>query len=172
MTSCIVAAVALSSSVFQSSAQPANERLAAMTKLKNFVGDWVGTGWQGIGERRVEFKSHETMVSQAGGVIFSITGKHWIEKAGEADQVIYEGFGTISFEPREKKYSLINTYSTGESVKYELELIEDGVLWQMGPNGYVTLTVKDGKWVEKAFQRGDGEPVQFFEITMTKKSGS
>src|SRR5690606_23603120 len=142
--------------------QPANERLTAMSKLNNLVGDWVGTGWQGVGDKRVDFKSHETMVSQAGGVIFSITGKHWVEKAGEPEQVIYDGFGTISYDPAAKKYSLINTYSTGQSVSYELELIDGGFKWQAGPNADVTLTVIDGKWVEKAFQRGGEKPVQFF----------
>lgn len=144
---------------------PLSPRAQEMAKLDMIVGDWWGEGWQANGDEIVKFKSHETVEKKANGVIFTITGKHWVENGFER-KVIYDAFGTISFD--QGKYELVNNFSNGAIQRFDLRLEPNGFRWTVVEGVELELLIVNGKWVEKGFDSRSGTRRQIFEIVMEK----
>ena len=138
-----------------------------MAKLEMVVGDWKGTGWQmGRGGEKVPFGSHETIMKKAGGTLFAIQGKHWL--VDDPSRVIYDAFGTITYDVERKTYVLTNHFSTGATVVYDATAVSNGFRWKASPTIEMELLIVDGEWVEKGFRIGGDTKEQIFEITMKK----
>lgn len=163
----LVAAV-VSSMVLGQAAAQANARAEAMAVLAPLVGEWVGTGWSATRDGRMAFESREIVESKAGGTIFSVTGRQWVKEAGGMERVTYDAFGTISFDPATKVYSLTNNFSTGQSVSYPLTLVPGGFTWKVGTAVEMELKIVDGEWVEKGWRVTDTR-TQIFEIRAKRK---
>ncbi len=101
------------------------------------------------------------------GSVRVIEGRGYDKNGG----VVFNAFGTISFDPNSKKYTL-HSYAQGYAGDHAMRLIADGFVWELpaGPATMrITITVKDGIWheVEERIVPGSA-PVQFFSMKLNR----
>src|SRR5262245_39241109 len=86
-------------------------------------------------------------------------------------KVAFNAFGTISFDPNTKTYTL-HSYAMGHVGDFPFNPVASGYTWEisMGPNKIrYTATIKDGKWNEVGDQIVPGkDPVRFFEMNLVR----
>jgi hypothetical protein len=86
-------------------------------------------------------------------------------------KVSFNAFGTISFDPNTKAYTL-HSYAMGRSGDFAFTPAAGGYSWEI-PAGPMkiryTATIKDGKWNEVGDQIIPGkDPVRFFEMNLQR----
>jgi hypothetical protein len=85
--------------------------------------------------------------------------------------VSFNAFGTISFSPRTKKYTL-HSYAQGQAGDFSIVPTADGYVWEI-PAGPMTIrytmALKNGVWNEVGDRIMPGkEPVRFFEMNLKR----
>jgi len=88
-----------------------------------------------------------------------------------AGHVTFNAFGTISYDPAKKAYTL-HSYAQGNVGDFVLTPRADGYVWEI-PAGQMTIRytaiVRDGTWNEVGDRLTPGkEPVRFFEMNLTR----
>jgi hypothetical protein len=139
-----------------------------MAPLAFMDGVWRGTAWMILpsGEKHTLTQT-ERIGPFLDGSVKVIEGRGY-----EADgSVSFNAFGTISFDPATKKYTL-HSHAMGHVGDFELKRTADGYVWEI-PAGPMTIrytaTIGKGTWKEVGDRVAPGqEPVRFFEMNLTR----
>ncbi|MEO5903957.1 MAG: DUF1579 domain-containing protein [Gemmatimonadaceae bacterium] len=173
MTLALVATSAtrgLAQSRFDPAAAIAAQKIAMMP-LAAMDGVWRGPAWTILETGKHEVTQTERIGPFLDGSIKVLEGRGYDAATG---QVSFNAFGTISFDPASKAYTL-HSYAQGRSGDFKLTLTANGYVWEI-PAGPMkiryTAVIKDGTWREVGDQIMPGrEPVRFFEMNL-KRIGS
>jgi hypothetical protein len=142
----------------------------AMKPLAHIFGIWRGPAWT----IQPDGSKHDVMQTERigpflGGSVIVLEGRGYDMKTKE---VTFNAFGTLSFSPRTKAYTL-HSHAQGQSGDFPLTPTADGYVWETpaGPGMTIryTATIKDGKWREVGDRIIPGkEPVRFFEMNLKR----
>jgi hypothetical protein len=139
-----------------------------MVRLAYMDGVWRGPAWTILpsGEKH-NITQTERIGPFLDGSVKVIEGRGY-----DADgKVTFNAFGTISFEPATKVYTL-HSHSMGRVGDFVLTPTPDGFTWDI-PAGPMTIhytaVVKDGTWREVGDRVVPGkDPVRFFEMNLKR----
>jgi hypothetical protein len=140
----------------------------AMVRLAYMDGAWRGPAWIILpsGEKQTM-----TQTERIGPFLDSsvrvIEGRAYDQDG----KVLFNAFGTISFNPATKVYAL-HSHAMGYVGDFALTLTPDGYTWDI-PAGPMTIhyaaVIKDGVWHEVGDRMMPGkDPVRFFEMTVKR----
>src|SRR5712692_1674396 len=140
----------------------------AMVPLAFMDGVWKGPAWIILpsGEKH-DITQTERIGPFLDGAVKVIEGRGY----GSDGKVTFNAFGTISFDPAKKIYTL-HSYAMGNVGDFVITPSGDGYTWEI-PAGPVTIrytaVVKDGTLKEVGDRIAPGkEPVRFFEMTLKR----
>ena len=140
----------------------------AMVRLAYMDGVWRGPAWAILpsGEKHT-FTQTERIGPFLDGSVKVIEGRGYDPDG----KVTFNAFGTISFNPATKGYTL-HSYAMGNVGDFGLTLTPDGFTWDI-PAGPMTIrytaVIKDGAWREVGDRIVPGkEPVRFFEMNLKR----
>lgn len=89
----------------------------------------------------------------------------------KTNAVAFNAFGTISYSPRTKNYTL-HSYAQGQAGDFPITPTTDGYIWEIAAGPMTiryTVTLKDGIWHEVGDRVAAGkEPVRFFEMNLKR----
>jgi hypothetical protein len=140
----------------------------AMAPLKYMDGVWKGPAWIILPSGE---KHNVTQTERVGpfldGSVKVIEGRGYDPDG----KVSFNAFGTISFDPGTKAYTL-HSHAMGMVADFVLALTPDGYTWDI-PAGPMTIhytaVVKDGAWREVGDRLMPGQdPVHFFEMNLKR----
>ena len=140
----------------------------AMIPLAYMDGVWRGPAWTILPSGQ---KHTITQTERIGpfldGSVKVIEGRGY----GPDSKVTFNAFGTISYNPATKAYTL-HSYAMGNAGDFVLTRTADGYVWEI-PAGPMTIrytaVVKDGAWREVGDQISPGkEPFRFFEMNLKR----
>ena len=140
----------------------------AMVPLEFMNGVWRGAAWTILPSGE---KHNVTQTERIGpfldGSVKVIEGRGYDAEG----KVSFNAFGTISFDPNTKAYTL-HSYAMGRSGDFAFTPVAGGYSWEI-PAGPMkiryTATIKDGKWNEVGDQIIPGkDPVRFFEMNLQR----
>src|SRR5216684_3450281 len=140
----------------------------AMIPLAYMDGVWRGPAWTIVqsGEKHAITQT-ERIGPFLDGSVKVIEGRGY-----EADgKVTFNAFGTISFNPATKVYTL-HSHAMGNVGDFVLALTSNGYTWDI-PAGPMTIhytaVIKDGVWSEVGDRIVSGkDPVRFFEMNLKR----
>lgn len=141
---------------------------AAIKKLDFMTGEWEGSGWHQIGQKRSEFTSKERVRPAAGGTAILVEGNH------QASDGTFEALGVISWNESTKSYEFRSHTSEGRAGLSDLKITgERRVEWTFAvPQGQIRYTLDTGdgnRWVEVGeFSRDGKEWRKFFEMSLKR----
>jgi len=140
----------------------------ALTRLAFMDGVWRGTAWTLLpsGEKHTITQT-ERIGPFLDGSVKVIEGRGYDPDG----KVTFNAFGTVSFNPATKAYTL-HSHAMGSVGDFALTPLADGYIWEI-PAGPMTLrytaTIKGGAWFEVGDRIQAGkEPVRFFEMTLKR----
>jgi hypothetical protein len=178
LTTFATLAFALTMMAGASLAAPAQERPSpaaliaaqrdAMVRLAYMDGVWRGPAWTVLpsGEKHA-FTQTERIGPFLDGSVKVIEGRGYDPDG----KVTFNAFGTISFNPATKVYTL-HSHAMGNVGDFVLALTPDGYTWDI-PAGPMTIrytaVIKDGEWREVGDRILPGkDPVRFFEMNLRR----
>ena len=145
-------------------------QLAAMEKLRPFVGTWLGEGWFTMNGKRLELVQGVTVSLELDGQV--ITTRDIILRRGEQTGVPRSAtFGVWSYDAKQQSYQFRSYYGS-DYRDYDMQVPEPGLLIATGetPGGLGRLTMdgRDGVWREMAERSTDQGKTwrKIYEITM------
>jgi hypothetical protein len=140
----------------------------AMAPLDYMNGVWRGPAWTILpsGEKR-NVTQTERIGPFLDGSVKVIEGRGYDPEG----KVAFNAFGTISFDPNTKAYTL-HSHAMGHVGDFALTPSATGFTWEI-PAGPMkmryTATIKDGKWNEVGDRIMPGkDPVRFFEMNLER----
>jgi len=144
----------------------------AMVRLAYMDGVWRGPAWTILpsGDKHT-FTQTERIGPFLDGSVIVIEGRGY-----DLDgKVTFNAFGTISFNPATKAYTL-HSHAMGNVGDFTLTLSPDGYTWDI-PAGPMTIhytaVIKDGEWREVGDRIVPGkDPVRFFEMNIKRVGDS
>ena len=144
----------------------------AMVRLAYMDGVWRGPAWTILpsGDKHT-FTQTERIGPFLDGSVKVIEGRGY-----DLDgKVTFNAFGTISFNPATKAYTL-HSHAMGNVGDFTLTLSPDGYTWDI-PAGPMTIhytaVIKDGEWREVGDRIVPGkDPVRFFEMNIKRVGDS
>ena len=151
---------------------PAGARIAAqrsaMQPLAMMDGVWRGPAVTDLADgSKFSLTQTERVGAFLDGSVKVIEGRGYDKNGG----VVFNAFGTISFDPTSKKYSL-HSYAQGYSGDHAMTLIDNGFVWELPAGPAImrfTIIVKDGVWHEVGERIVAGAtPVRFFEMKLKR----
>lgn len=154
--------------------QPPAPVSEGMKRLAVMSGTWAGEGWiEHAPGKRLVLKDEETVSPRLGGRALVVDGIHRTAVAGEADRVVFEALGVISFDLAAGKLRMRAYDSRGYSRDVDLTLVEGGFDWgfsiEKGPSYRYQVRVKDGEWIEDGEVSMAGGPfTKFFQMRLKK----
>lgn len=141
----------------------------AMKPLAMMDGVWRGPAWTILpsGEKH-NITQTERIGPFLDGSVKVLEGRGYDTASGK---VTFNAFGTISYNPTMKAYSL-HSYAQGQVGDFVLTPTADGYIWEI-PAGPMTIrytaVIKDGAWREVGDRIMQGkEPVRFFEMNLKR----
>ncbi|MEQ8935594.1 MAG: hypothetical protein RIE56_07365, partial [Amphiplicatus sp.] len=142
------------------------EKVGAFSALE---GDWQGEGWMygGDGKKR-EFIQKEEVRFMLDGAILVVHGTGRSKGAAPETKPDFEAFAIISWDEKAGAYRF-RSYANGHYGEFPITPLDGGGFEWTLPGVRYEATVSDGSWTEKGFRAGPGEPVQFFEMTVTRQ---
>src|SRR5262249_17985443 len=129
---------------------------------------WRGPAWTIVGpNQRHDVTQTERIGPFLDGSVKVIEGRGY----DAAGKVSFNAFGTISYDPDAKKYTL-HSYAMGRAGDFTLTPSDSGYVWEI-PAGPMTIrytaVVRNGKWREIGERvLPDKPPVQFFEMNLSR----
>jgi hypothetical protein len=145
-----------------------NAQREAMQRLAFMDGVWRGPAWTILpsGEKHAVTQT-ERIGPFLDGSVKVIEGRGY----GSDGKVAFNAFGTISYNPATKVYTL-HSYAQGQAGDFVLTPTADGNVWEI-PAGPMTIrytaVIKDGTWREVGDRIEPGkEPVRFFEMNLKR----
>ena len=144
---------------------------AAMKPLAMMDGVWRGPAWTMLPAGKHEITQTERIGPFLDGQVKVMEGRGY----GADGTVTFNAFGTVSFDPAKKEYTL-HSYALGHVGDFKLTPSADGYVWEI-PAGPMTIrytaTIKDGAWKEVGERIVPGQaPVQFFEMNLKRVGDS
>jgi hypothetical protein len=139
----------------------------AMKPLSMMDGVWRGPAWTMLPTGKHEVTQTERIGPFLDGAVKVIEGRGY-----NADGTVgFNAFGTISFDPTKKEYTL-HSYALGYVGDFKLTPKADGYVWEI-PAGPMTIrytaTIGNGAWKEVGERVAQGQaPVQFFEMNLKR----
>jgi hypothetical protein len=140
----------------------------AMTRLAYMDGVWKGPAWTILpsGEKHT-FTQTERIGPFLDGSVKVVEGRGYDPDG----KVSFNAFGTISFNPATKVYTL-HSHAMGYVGDFGLTLTPDGYTWDI-PAGPITIrytaVIKEGTWREAGDRILSGkDPVRFFEMNLKR----
>ena len=140
----------------------------AMVPLAYMDGVWRGPAWTILpsGEKH-SLTQTERIGPFLGGSVKVIEGRGYDANG----KVAFNAFGTISFSPATKVYTL-HSHAMGYVGDFALTLTADGYTWDI-PAGPMTIhytaIIRDGTWREVGDHIAPGKaPVRFFEMNLKR----
>jgi hypothetical protein len=140
----------------------------AMLRLAYMDGVWRGPAWTILpsGEKHT-FTQTERIGPFLDGSVKVIEGRGYDPDG----KVTFNAFGTISFNPATKAYTL-HSHAMGNVGDFVLALTPDGYTWDI-PAGPMTIhytaIIKDGAWSEVGDRIVSGkDAVRFFEMNLKR----
>lgn len=140
----------------------------AMALLAGLDGVWRGPAWSILpnGEKR-ELTQTERVGPFLDGSVKVIEGRGY----DAAGKVAFNAFGTISYNPANKTYTL-HSYAQGNVGDFVLKVTVDGYVWEI-PAGPMmiryTAVIKNGTWHEIGERiMPDKEPVRIAELNLKR----
>jgi hypothetical protein len=144
----------------------------AMAPLAMMDGVWRGPAWTILpsGEKH-NITQTERIGPFLDGSIKVIEGRGY----GVDGKVTFNAFGTISYDPATKAYTL-HSHAMGQVGDFVLKPTADGYVWEI-PAGPMTIrytaVIKNGSWLEVGERILPGrEPVRFFEMNLKRVGDS
>jgi hypothetical protein len=140
----------------------------AMAPLAMMDGVWRGPAWTILPSGD---KHNITQTERIGpfldGSIKVIEGRGY----GADGKVGFNAFGTISYDPATKAYTL-HSHAMGQVGDFVLKPTADGYVWEI-PAGPMTIrytaVIKNGGWLEVGDRITPGkDPVRFFEMNLKR----
>ena len=140
----------------------------AMAPLAMMDGVWRGPAWTILPSGD---KHNITQTERIGpfldGSIKVIEGRGY----GADGKVSFNAFGTISYDPATKAYTL-HSHAMGQVGDFVLKPTADGYVWEI-PAGPMTIrytaVIKNGGWLEVGDRITPGkDPVRFFEMNLKR----
>lgn len=142
----------------------------ALRRLSIMDGVWRGPAWTVLpsGEKH-NITQTERIGPFLDGSVKVIEGRGY----GPDGQVTFNAFGTISYNPATRAYTL-HSYAQGNVGDFVLTPTPDGYVWEI-PAGPMTIrytaVIKDGAWKEVGDRIVPGkDPVRFFEMNLKRVS--
>lgn len=150
---------------------PADSPLAALAFL---VGDWEGDAWMVLGPGgKTPVRQREWVRWMAGGTVLAVQGVGRL--AADTTKIIHDAFATIALGNDRRTIGFRAQTPYGQ-LDPAFELLPNGYNWEMyDPRAKSTIRYEmrldaAGRWVEKGYRPGaNGERIQFFEMTLTRK---
>ncbi len=144
----------------------------AMAPLAMMDGVWRGTAWTITPGGRHDVVHTERVGPFLGGSVKVVEGRSYKDDGS----VGFNAFGTISFDPRTKAYTL-HSYAMGHAGDFTLDVKPDGYVWQIpaGPGAIIryTATIGNGAWREVGERiAGDAPPMRIFEMNLKRVGDS
>jgi hypothetical protein len=140
----------------------------AMAPLAMMDGVWRGPAWtiRPSGEKH-NITQTERIGPFLDGSVKVIEGRGY----GADGKVSFNAFGTISYDPATKAYTL-HSHAMGQAGDFVLKPTADGYVWEI-PAGPMTIrytaVIKNGTWLEVGDRILPGrEPVRFFEMNLKR----
>ena len=134
--------------------------------------------WRGLAAttlpdgRKLEITQTERVGPFLDGSVMVLEGRGYDPKTGS---VLFNAFGTISYDPTAKTYTL-HSYAQGRAGDFPVTATPDGYIWQIaaGPATIrYTISIKDGVWHEVGDRIMPGkDPARFFEMTLKRISST
>jgi hypothetical protein len=140
----------------------------ALARLSFMDGIWRGAAANILPSgQKHEITQTERVGPFLGGAVRVMEGRGY-----EADgKVAFNAFGTISFDPATKKYTM-HSYALGNVGDFALTPTDDGFTWEIPRESATiryTATFHDGTWEEVGDRIVPGQdPVCFFEMTLQR----
>jgi hypothetical protein len=150
------------------SAPRIDEQRAAMSPLAAMDGIWRGPATTDLPDgTKFELTQTERVGPFLDGSVKVIEGRGY----GKNREVVFNAFGTISYNPTTKQYTL-HSHAQGYVGDHPMKLIPNGFVWELkaGPTTMrFTIVVKDGIWHEVGERIIEGRPtVKFFEMKLKR----
>jgi hypothetical protein len=154
--------------------QVANDRaasVAAMSKLKNLVGEWSGSGWIVLGpNRREEFTQTESVQVKLGDLLLTIDGRG----KNKEGRIVHQAFAVVSYDTARGQYVFSAYTADGRSINADARLTDRGVEWGFkAPYGTIRYTIdlsRPNIWMEIGERSANGQDWQkFFEMKLDRK---
>jgi hypothetical protein len=144
----------------------------AMAALAGMDGVWRGTAWTLTPGGRHDVVHTERVGPFLGGSVKMVEGRSYRPDGS----VGFNAFGTISYDPRSKAYTL-HSYAMGHAGDFALDVRPDGYVWQIpaGPGAIIryTATIANGTWREVGERiAGDAPPTRIFEMNLKRVGDS
>ena len=141
----------------------------AMKPFATNYGIWRGPAFTTLADgRKIEITQTERVGPFLDSSVMVLEGRGYDPKTGS---VAFNAFGTISFDPAAKTYTL-HSYAAGRVGDFPVTATADGYVWQIaaGPATIrYTISIKDGVWHEVGDRIMAGkDPVRFFEMTLKR----
>lgn len=149
-------------------------QVAAMQRIENMLGEWMGQGWFMIGEKRIEISQWVLSEAQAQGQVFSTRDK--IQRRIEPlPPPRASSFGVFTFDEKSGKYRG-TTYFEGQVNVQEIEVNEPNLITSrnVAPDGSLRrfrLDVRQpGLWLETMEISHDNGAnwTPIYEVTMRR----
>ncbi|MEZ4651672.1 MAG: hypothetical protein R3E97_23290 [Candidatus Eisenbacteria bacterium] len=143
-----------------------------LTAFEPMLGEWKGEGWMLLpnGER-AEFLSTESAVSELGGTLVLVRGKHFAKS--DPSRVVHDALATIAWDPMEERYRFQTHLATGALGDFTIVPTETGFSWMIDVPGMkmrYSADFSDGNWVEAGERSMDGTTwTPFFEMRLTRQ---
>ena len=152
----------------EAAANIAAQKEAMKAFAPNF-GIWRGQAFTTLADgRKIEITQTERVGPFLDGSVMVIEGRGYDPKTGN---VVFNAFGTMSFDPATKAYNL-HSYAAGRVGDFPATATADGYVWQIaaGPATIkYTISIKGGVWHEVGDRIMPGkDPARFFEMTLKR----
>ncbi len=149
------------------------EKAAAMAKLEFLVGEWRGLSWMQMGPQRSEASGVETVQKKAGGLALLIEGRFSSRSPDGSDRVVHDALAVLSYDSESDTYRMVSHLANGRTGDFAARLIGEQTLQWVIPETPVgeiryTLTIDGDTWIEAGHMTREGEPFQFFGMSLKK----
>ncbi|MEE9381081.1 MAG: hypothetical protein V3V03_06735 [Hyphomonadaceae bacterium] len=141
--------------------------------LSFMFGEWEGSA-HGVGRDRKPYDITQTerVGPMLDGDVTVIEGRGYAEDGS----VVFNAFAIISYDEASDSWSM-RSYTGGHAGTFPFELTENGFEWSLpaGPDARInyTATFQNDTWHEVGnYTPTEGEPVQVYEMTLTRLGSS